>query len=92
MFGNKIDAIKLDREFFSYVEDEKRSEVIINNMVKMAKELNIRSVAEGVETKKQLSFLKQAGCDMIQGYIFARLMPIQEFLTLFVSTNQKADG
>lgn len=78
-----VDVIKLDREFFSYVEDEKRAEVIINNIVKMVNELHIRSVAEGVETKKQLDFLKQAGCDLIQGYIYARPMPIQEFIDRF---------
>lgn len=77
-----VDAIKLDREFFSHVEDERKSEVIINNMVKMANELNIRSVAEGVETQKQLTFLKQAGCNQIQGYIFAKPMPIADFLAL----------
>lgn len=77
-----VDSIKLDRVFLSPIEDEVKSEIIIQSIIKMADKLGIISVAEGVETKEQLIFLKKAGCKLIQGYIFARPMPINEFLNM----------
>ena len=48
-------------------------------MVSMAKALNLKMVAEGVETKEQADFLTKQGCDVIQGYYYARPMPLPEF-------------
>lgn len=77
-----IDTIKLDREFFAPVQDREKSEIIINNILRMAKELNIHNVAEGVETQDQLNFLKKAGCDLIQGFIFGKAIAIEDFIKL----------
>ncbi|WP_312694441.1 putative bifunctional diguanylate cyclase/phosphodiesterase [Caproiciproducens sp.] len=77
----KLDVLKLDRGFF-IVSDERerlRSEVIINNIIKMAKQLHITTVAEGIETKKQAEFLEKAGCDAIQGFYFAKPMPAGDY-------------
>lgn len=80
-----VDTVKMDRVFFETVKNTnktEKSEIIINNIIRMTKELNIHNVAEGVETQEQLSFLKQVGCNLIQGYIFAKAVPIEEFIAL----------
>ena len=51
----------------------------------MAKTINIKTVAEGVETPSQLEFLKMIDCDMIQGYIFSKPRPIKEFEQLLIN-------
>ncbi len=45
----------------------------------MAKELKMKVISEGVETISQVEFLKQIGCDMVQGYLFSKPMPVKEF-------------
>lgn len=50
--------------------------------MRMAGELNMATVAEGVETQEQVAFLETTGCDIIQGYVFARPMPVAEFAEL----------
>lgn len=74
----EVDILKLDRAFFSK-EQDKRGEDVIASVINLAKKLNMTTVAEGVETILQVEFLKQADCDMIQGYVFSRPVPIEEF-------------
>lgn len=74
-----VDIIKLDRSFFSFDADNERSRIVIRNIVKMVKELGVVVVAEGVETKEQLDFLKSTRCDMVQGYYFSKPIPIKDF-------------
>ena len=73
-----VDTVKLDRRFFKNIEEKKAQEVVIC-IVELAKRLGIHTVAEGIETKEQLMFLRDAGCDLLQGYLYAKPMPIQEF-------------
>lgn len=74
-----IDALKLDIMFFKKSEDIKRERIVLSNIVNMAKELQIRTIAEGVENVETVDFLTSSGCDMIQGYVFARPMPVNAF-------------
>ena len=74
-----IDILKLDILFFKEGTDLRREQVVIANTVAMAKELNIRTIAEGVEDTEQVEFLKSIGCDVVQGYVFSRPMPLMEF-------------
>ena len=53
--------------------------MVIANTVAMAKELNIKTIAEGVEEMEQVEFLKKIGCDVVQGYVFSKPMPLMEF-------------
>ena len=75
-----LDVIKLDAGFFNIANDEDdRSSFIIEDTIAMAKHLRMQTVAEGIETRQQVDFLCSLGCDLIQGYYFARPMPIDEF-------------
>ncbi|MCC0628582.1 MULTISPECIES: EAL domain-containing protein [unclassified Clostridioides] len=74
-----FDVIKLDKLFLDNTNNTERSEEIIKSIINMAKQINIKTVAEGIETNEQLEFLKKTDCDMIQGYIFSRPLPIHEF-------------
>lgn len=74
------DVIKLDKSFLDNASDDnERSRVFIRDVINMIDNLGQVSLCEGVETKKQLDFLNDAGCDMIQGYYFDRPLPREEF-------------
>lgn len=75
----EIDILKIDKAFFDDLENNKRAQIIIETIVKMCKRLNIKTVAEGIETKGQVKFLKEIGCDVVQGYYFSKPIPIIEF-------------
>ncbi len=75
-----LDVLKLDAEFFrGEAAEEGRGEIVVSEAIKLAKSLNMRIVAEGVEIKEQVDFLASEGCDMIQGYYFAKPMPGAEY-------------
>lgn len=73
-----LDVLKLDAEFFRG-EADGRSEVVVSEAIRLAKNLDMRIVAEGVEKKEQVDFLAANGCDMIQGFYFAKPMPVADF-------------
>ncbi len=75
----EIDILKIDKTFFENLEKNKRAQIIIEAIVKMCKKLKIKTVAEGIETKEQVEFLKKIRCDIIQGYYFSKPITILEF-------------
>lgn len=77
-----VDVLKLDGMFFRTLKEDERAKIVIRNIMRMAGELNMATVAEGVETQEQVAFLETTGCDIIQGYVFARPMPVAEFAEL----------
>ena len=81
-----IDIVKLDIMFFRKSNDIRRERIVISNIINMAKELHIKTIAEGVEFTETVDFLKSAGCDIIQGYVFARPMPLEDFERLLGET------
>ncbi len=74
-----LDIIKLDAEFFRGVDDINRANLIVGDTINLAKKLGMKIVAEGIETRDQVDFLAQQDCDLIQGYYFAKPLPINEF-------------
>lgn len=74
-----VDAIKLDMAFLEESEEKERGRTILTAVVKMSKELDMPVITEGVETSEQVDFLKGVGCDMFQGYYFAKPMAVAEF-------------
>lgn len=77
-----IDTLKIDKGFLDTTDDNARSRVIVEEIISMATKINIKTVCEGVETEQQRDFLKKAGCDMVQGFFYARPMPLEEFEAL----------
>lgn len=75
----EVDTLKIDMRFLSDTENDARSENILAAVVRMAKWLNLPVIAEGVERKEQVLFLKSIGCEYVQGYYFARPMPVDEY-------------
>lgn len=80
-----VDVIKIDRSFFTTANNEVRAKTVIASIIKMAHDLSVETVAEGVETKEHIDLLKELGCDVVQGYYYARPMPLDAFATLFHS-------
>ncbi len=73
-----FDVIKLDKSLLSETLEKDSSALVIETILNMSKQLNLKTVCEGVETKGQVEFLKMAGCDLAQGYYFAKPMPNED--------------
>lgn len=71
-----VDSVKLDRSFF--LEDSQRAHDVVESIVELARKLGIETVAEGIEAPEQVEFLRSVGCDLVQGYVYARPMPAEE--------------
>lgn len=74
-----LNVLKLDAEFFRGEQNDKRGEIVVAEAIRLAKSLDMKTVAEGVEVKEQVDFLASQGCDMIQGYYYAKPMPGADF-------------
>lgn len=74
-----VDILKIDMKFLSDTDENDRGENILAAVVRMAKWLEMPVIAEGVEKEEQVEFLKSIGCEYVQGYYFARPMPVDEF-------------
>ncbi|MEG2396690.1 MAG: EAL domain-containing protein [Oscillospiraceae bacterium] len=82
------DVVKMDKSFLDEAEHDKRGEKVIFGMIEMIKGLDMLTVAEGVETLSQLEFLVSANCDIVQGYYFAKPMPVKDFENqIFIKDN-----
>ncbi len=82
-----LDSIKIDRSFIHGVPGDGDGESITQAVIAMAHSLRLRAIAEGVETAQQLEFLRDQGCDEIQGYFFSRPLPYQELADLLARLN-----
>ena len=75
----KFDVLKLDKSLIDTILQNPQSKIVVTNIVRMAKELNMEIVAEGVETRETLQVLKELDCDLIQGYYFDKPLFQEEF-------------
>lgn len=72
-------TLKIDKAFLDETTNSQRSKDIVKSIVDMAKNINMEVICEGVETREQADFLKEIGCEMAQGYLFAKPMPREDF-------------
>ncbi len=79
-----IDTIKLDKSFLDYNSQVSKGSIIVENIVRMAKDLDMKVVTEGVENAGQAFWLKTIGCHLAQGYYFEKPMPTDAFIELLV--------
>mgnify|MGYP000559903350 CR=1 FL=1 len=78
-----IDVLKIDRTFVDGLPSGEQDAQIARAIIAMAHSLNLAVIAEGVETHEQLEFLREHGCDEVQGYLFGRPMPASRFEAQF---------
>ncbi len=74
-----INAIKLDQSFVRNVNSQQVSQSLVRAIVAVARALDLQVIAEGIETREEQQFVKENGVDIIQGYYYARPMPVDEF-------------
>lgn len=74
-----VDILKIDKGFLDETAESQRSSIIVQQVVEMAKKMEIGTLCEGVETSEQADFLKGIGCDMAQGYWYSKPIPMDEF-------------
>ncbi|MBA1147934.1 EAL domain-containing protein [Ectothiorhodospiraceae bacterium WFHF3C12] len=77
-----FDAVKIDRSFVEGIESDGFAAHLVDTVIYMAKGLGFDVVAEGVETEEQLAFLRERGCEFVQGYLLGEPMPPEPFLAL----------
>jgi diguanylate cyclase (GGDEF)-like protein len=77
-----LDELKIDRSFFVNLFEDTKSRALISSLIFLARNLNLRTVAEGVETKQQLLFLQKERCDQYQGFLFRPPLPRTELFEL----------
>lgn len=80
-------CIKIDRSFVNKLESDKNSQHVINMILNLGRQFNFSIVAEGIETEYQKQWLSDAGCDIAQGYLFARPMPIGDLIEWLTTYN-----
>ncbi|MGL5708044.1 MAG: EAL domain-containing protein, partial [Aeromonas sp.] len=74
-----VDYLKIDKSFIARIGTESLSEHIVDNVIDLATRLGLALVAEGVESEHQADYLRAKGVDYLQGYLFARPMPLRQF-------------
>ena len=74
-----VDVLKIDMVFLRQAVQNPRARTIIRQVIILARELGITSLTEGVETEKQYEGLREMGCELYQGYYFAKPMPEEDF-------------
>lgn len=75
-----IDVLKLDMEFFKHGLKSEKDRIIVANIISMAKELGMQVIAQGVEELGEVYFLQRVGCNLVQGYVFTKPVPMENFI------------
>lgn len=82
-----FDRLKIAKELIDNIEDNENSQLIIKAIIMMSDGLNVKTIAEGVENERQLNLLNELGCNEIQGYIWGRPVPANEFEEKYIMQN-----
>lgn len=84
-----IDIVKIDKQFIDDILEDKEGKLIIDTICALTKSLSLKTIAEGVETVAQLDYIKQCGCDFIQGYYFSKPLMAADAL-IFIKNHQQS--
>jgi EAL domain-containing protein (putative c-di-GMP-specific phosphodiesterase class I) len=85
-----VDCLKIDRSFISDAASDPSAAAVATSIVAIAHSLGLHAIAEGVETGEQLDFLRDCGCDSLQGYYFSRPVPAEAFAALLTEGRRLA--
>jgi diguanylate cyclase (GGDEF)-like protein/PAS domain S-box-containing protein len=83
----KVDKLKIDQSFVRDLVDDPSDHAIVQSIIYLAQKMRFRTIAEGVETEQQLSMLRDMGCEEVQGFYFARPMPVDEVVNFILRGN-----
>ena len=83
------DILKLDKGFIDDTTNDERGKIVVQHVLSMAKNLSLQTVSEGIETVEQAQFLTDSGCDIAQGFLYARPMPLEDFEKIAFGENSK---
>jgi EAL domain-containing protein (putative c-di-GMP-specific phosphodiesterase class I) len=75
----QFDVVKIDMRFLSNLENSEKAKTLIDCIIQMANRIDMLTLTEGVETETQVEFLNRVGCNRLQGYLFGKPMPKEEF-------------
>ena len=84
-----IDIIKIDKSFIDKINRFNNNQNLIEVIMMIAKKMNLKTVAEGVELKEQVEYLKSVKCDLIQGYYYSKPIKLEEFIEYINMMNKK---
>lgn len=87
-----FDVIKLDKKFMENMMVSEKGRLILEYVVAMADKLGLELLAEGVETEEQVELLRKIGCDNVQGYYYAKPMPVEDFFELLQKDRQSINS
>ena len=85
-----FDLIKIDMQFMRNSENSDKNLIIVSNIVNMAKQMNIATLVEGVETDEHRSFLEAVACDKLQGFLYSKPLPLDEITSRFTGNGRLA--
>ncbi|MCR4639628.1 bifunctional diguanylate cyclase/phosphodiesterase [Ruminococcus sp.] len=87
-----VDVLKIDMKFLGKSSDSEKAQTIVKNIINLTKELGIISLTEGVETPEQYEALEKMGCNLFQGYYFAKPMPVNDFEDFIASRSKHEEN
>lgn len=82
-----ISYLKIDKSFIDTIDQNNFNDSVLLAIIAMAKKINFKTIAEGVETQSQIDFLKENECDEVQGYYFSKPLPVKDFEEFIKSQN-----
>jgi EAL domain-containing protein (putative c-di-GMP-specific phosphodiesterase class I) len=80
-----LDALKIDRSFIAGILMDRKTAALTEAIVAMSRTLNLKVVAEGIENVRQLEYLRELGCTIVQGFYFSQAVPAGEFARLLAA-------